>query len=67
MALQEEGSRVEAADRLFLRNAQIMLERIQEVSDLAALRHKTRVLPSHWWWNLDEISREGIKVSSVTA
>jgi len=62
---QGEKSKAEAADRLFLRNAQIMLERIQEVSDLATVRQKTRVLPSHWWWYLDEITHEGEKVSTL--
>jgi hypothetical protein len=55
---QNERSRVEAIDRQFLRSAPVWLERIRDVSDLAEMREKARVLPSHWWWYLDEITQE---------
>ena len=38
------------------------LERIRDLSDLAAMRQKARVLPSHWWWYLDEITQEAAEV-----
>jgi hypothetical protein len=55
---QRDRTRVEEVDRLFLRSAPIWLERILAVCDLADMRQKARALPSHWWWYLDEITRE---------
>ena len=70
LALQEpllnqgDRARVEAIDRQFLRNAPCWLERIRDVCDLVDMRQKARVLPSHWWWYLDEISHEVTAVSA---
>lgn len=67
LALQEpllnesERKRVEEIDRQFLRNAPSFLQRILEVCDLAEMRQKTRALPSHWWWYLDEITQDATK------
>ena len=55
---QSDRTRVEAIDRQFLRNAPRWLERILDICDLAKMRQKARVLPSHWWWYLDEITHE---------
>jgi hypothetical protein len=35
--------------------ADLWVTRISEVADLAQMRKKAHVLPSHWWWYLDEI------------
>ena len=64
---QNERSRLEAIDRKLLRHAPVWLKRIREVSDLAAMRQKARVLPSHWWWYLDEITQEVAEVSTGRA
>lgn len=55
---QSERTRVEAIDRRFLRHAPKWLQSIELVCDLAEMRQKARVLPSHWWWYLDEIKHE---------
>ena len=51
-----EKTRLEALDRQFLNLADLWVTRISEVADLAQIRKRTHVLPSHWWWYLDEIT-----------
>jgi hypothetical protein len=48
-------ARLEDLDRQFLRMSGTWLERISEVAELSELRSRSHVLPSHWWWYLDEI------------
>ena len=57
---ESDKSRVEAIDRQLLQNAPTWLERISEVSDLVEMRQRARVLPSHWWWYIDEITRNEV-------
>ena len=52
---ENERNRLENLDRQLSRNAVIMAVRISEVADLSEMRKRTRVLPSHWWWYLDEM------------
>jgi len=47
---------LEILDRQLLKLADLWVMRIAEVADLAQMRKKAHVLPSHWWWYLDEIT-----------
>jgi len=47
---------LETLDRQLLKLADLWVMRISEVADLAEMRKKAHVLPSHWWWYLDEIT-----------
>jgi hypothetical protein len=47
---------LETLDRQLLRSADLWVTRISEIADLAQMRKNAHVLPSHWWWYLDEIS-----------
>ena len=49
-------ARLEELDRQLLQMSSIWLERISEVAGLAEMRRRSHVLPSHWWWYLDEIA-----------
>ncbi len=51
----DEKTRLEKLDRKILQFADIWTERISEVADLAEMRKRAHILPSHWWWYLDEI------------
>ena len=54
----EKGkSRLEKLDQQLMEMADFWLERISEVSDLIEMRQRSHVLPSHWWWYLDEITK----------
>jgi len=65
-ALLDEPSkaRLEELDRQLLQMSGIWLERISEVAELAEMRRRSHVLPSHWWWYLDEIASAKRKVSA---
>ncbi len=52
----DDRARLEELDRRFLKMADLLLERISEVADLAEMRQRAHILPSHWWWYLDEIT-----------
>jgi hypothetical protein len=52
----QERSQLENLDRRLLSMADLITNRILEVADLAEMRKRSHVLPSHWWWYLDEIS-----------
>ena len=52
----DDKTRLEALDRQLLNLAFLWVTRISEVADLAQMRKKAHVLPSHWWWYLDEIT-----------
>lgn len=49
-------ARLEALDRQLLEMSRSWLERISEVAHLPEMRRRCHVLPSHWWWYLDEIA-----------
>jgi len=65
-ALLDEPSkaRLEELDRQLLQMSGIWLERISEVAELAEMRRRSHVLPSHWWWYLDEIASAKRKASA---
>ena len=52
----DDKKRLETLDRQLLKLADLWVTRISEVADLAEMRKKAHVLPSHWWWYLDEIT-----------
>ena len=52
----DDKAELETLDRQLLKLADLLLTRISEVADLAQMRKKAHVLPSHWWWYLDEIT-----------
>ena len=52
----DDKAKLEALDRQLLRLADLWVTRISEVANLAQMRKKTHVLPSHWWWYIDEIT-----------
>ncbi len=52
----DDKAALETLDRQLLKLADLWLTRISEVADLAQMRKKAHVLPSHWWWYLDEIT-----------
>lgn len=55
--LSDTGKRrLEKLDRQLTRLSDTWLARISEVADLTDMRKRAHVLPSHWWWYLDEIS-----------
>ena len=51
----EDKSHLEAIDRNPLKMDDLLLERISEVADLAQMRRRAHILPSHWWWYWDQI------------
>ena len=48
--------RLEKLDRQLSQLAETWAKRISEVADLSEMRKRSHVLPSHWWWYLDEMS-----------
>jgi hypothetical protein len=58
-----ERTQLEDLDRLFLSLSDSFMERMSEVADLSEMRKRSHVLPSHWWWYLDEISQVKQKVA----
>ena len=52
---ESEKAHLEDLDRRLLQMAKFWLERISEVAGLAEMRRRSHILPSHWWWYLDEI------------
>ncbi|MFO7874981.1 MAG: hypothetical protein R6U55_00170 [Desulfovermiculus sp.] len=52
----EEKARLEKFDQQLARHASYCAGRISEVADMSAMRKGAHVLPSHWWWYLDEFS-----------
>jgi len=51
-----EKARLEKFDRQLLKLADYLVRRIAEVADLAEMRKRAHVLPSHWWWYLDQLN-----------
>ncbi|MCF8130156.1 MAG: hypothetical protein K9N10_16720 [Deltaproteobacteria bacterium] len=56
-------SRLEKLDQRLMNMADFWLERISEVSDLKDMRQRAHILPSHWWWYLDEITKGKKKIA----
>lgn len=52
----EERKKIETADGIFLKNAAKFFTAISEIADLAEMRKKTNVSPSHWWWYLEKLT-----------
>jgi hypothetical protein len=50
-----ERAQLEEIDRRFLQLSKVLLARISQVASLPEMRQRNRVLPSHWWWYLDEL------------
>ena len=46
---------LEKLDLELLQSASNMSKRISEVANLAEMRKRAHVLPSHWWWYLDQM------------
>lgn len=63
---EEEKARLESIDRQLSQNAESWAVRISEVADLAEMRKRTHVLPSHWWWYLDEMSSNRPQTEAMT-
>lgn len=63
---ENEKDRLENLDRQLSRLAESWAARISEVADLAEMRKRTHVLPSHWWWYLDEMSSNRHKVDALS-
>lgn len=61
---EDDKAQLETLDHRFLEMADLWLARISEVADLAEMRQRSHVLPSHWWWYLDEITQAKNKVAS---
>ncbi len=62
--LNDKGkSRLEKLDQRLMNMADFCLERISEVSDLTDMRQRGHILPSHWWWYLDEITKGKKKIA----
>ena len=53
----DERVSLEAADAAFLHNATALYRHLSEVATLETVRKEANVLPSHWWWYLDALSR----------
>lgn len=59
----QEKIQLENLDRRLLSMSDFITSRISEVADLAEMRKRSHVLPSHWWWYLDEISQVKQKIA----
>ena len=46
---------LEQLDLELLQSANNVAMRIAEVANLAEMRKRAHVLPSHWWWYLDQM------------
>jgi len=56
--LNEKGkSHLEKLDQRLMKMSDFLFERISEISDLTDMRQRAHILPSHWWWYLDEMSK----------
>lgn len=50
-----EKRSLEEADGLFLREAHGLYDKISQVADLAEMRGRVGISPSHWWWYLEKL------------
>jgi len=51
-----ERKKLETADGIFLKNASKFFAAISKIADLAEIREKANVSPSHWWWYLEKLA-----------
>ena len=63
---ENEKHILEDMDRQLSRLAETWAARISEVADLAEMRKRNHVLPSHWWWYLDEMSSNRPKAEALS-
>lgn len=61
----DEKNRLEKLDRHLLEIADCLVRRISEIADLVEMRKRAHVLPSHWWWYLDEWNFIKRKIAAV--
>ena len=61
---EPDRARLEGLDRQLLQMADSLMECISEVANLAEMRRRAHVLPSHWWWYLDGITSDNRKVAA---
>lgn len=54
---EDEKTRLEEADSLFLKDAIRFYESLSQIADLAKMREQVGVSPSHWWWYLEKLIR----------
>jgi hypothetical protein len=59
-----DRARLEGLDRQLLQMADSLIKCISEVANLAEMRRRAHVLPSHWWWYLDGITSDKRKVDT---
>lgn len=59
-----ERARLEKLDRQMPYLAEVWNARIAEVADISEMRRRSHVLPSHWWWYLDDWPVHGRKAAS---
>jgi len=61
---EQDKASLEGLDRRLLQMADSLIERISEVANLAEMRRRSHILPSHWWWYLDGIITDKRKVAT---
>jgi hypothetical protein len=66
LLIGDDRDLLEKVDKRLLQMADVLLERISEVANLCEMRHRSHILPSHWWWYLDEISLSKSKVGDTS-
>ena len=47
---------LEEADEVFLRHAAQFHESVMQIANLAEMRKRAMVPPSHWWWYLEKLT-----------
>ncbi len=50
-----ERARLEKLDRRMPQLADVWNARIAEMADISEMRKRSHVLPSHWWWYLEDL------------
>lgn len=53
----KERKDLEEADQRFLSHARRFYHSVAQVADLAEMRARAEVPPSHWWWYLEELAQ----------
>ena len=51
-----EKARLEQFDQHLSQHTDFWAERISEVANISKMRTRAHVLPSHWWWYMDQWS-----------
>ena len=55
---------LEGLDRQLLQMADALVECISKVANLAEMRRRAHIFPSHWWWYLDGIISDKRKLAA---